>query len=305
MLPVVLCGNNAYSDQFQVFAHSFRKHNPDRRVVMFHSGDFNEALLARYGVESQIVHRLQGSSDRFNATHMHGALLRLVAFDWIRHNWNTNIIYMDLDILVCGSVDEADTIELSKDAPIAGVDEYHALCSRNGNTYYALHRPLYWYQRHLNRSYFNAGVMVVNTRWLQEKAIEKGFTSICECYEANEYKWSMADQDCLNYLAPNQVQLPRSLNAMPELSIWFLEDFVDSEKLTESIRNSNVLHWVGKMKPWSSARHGSHIDPDRLMMPMDLYLEACDEIKGALEPQFYRTVKINTTMWKSMKNTRC
>jgi len=302
MLPVVLCGNSAYSDQFQVFAHSFRKHNPSRMVIMFHAGDFDTALLDKYGVESQVVNPLEGSSDQFDSTHMHGALLRLVAFDWISKHWDTDILYMDLDILVCGPVDDADSITVTEDSPIAGIGEYHALKTVDGNTSYALHRPLYWYQRHINRTYFNAGVLVVNPKWLLNKANDKGYHSICNCYFKNKYKWSMADQDCLNYLSPNQIPLPRSLNAMPELSIWFLEDYVDHQKLTQSIRESKVLHWVGKMKPWSSSIHGSHTDPDRQMMPMDLYMATCEELRDHLEKGFYRTVKINATMWKSARN---
>ncbi|MCG3723680.1 glycosyltransferase [Vibrio cincinnatiensis] len=299
MLPVVLCGNSAYTEQFKVFAHSLRKHNPERRAVMFHSGDFNTELLKKYDIESQIVQPPEGTSDRFSDTHMHGALLRLAAFDWISHHWDNNILYIDLDTLICGSVNEADTIEVSKTAPISGISEYHALNTVNGNTLYALHRPLYWYQRHLNRSYFNAGVLVLNPVWLKNKATDMGYTSICHCYFENKYKWAMADQDCLNYLSPNQNLLPRTLNAMPELSIWFVEEYINDKELTQSIRESKILHWVGVMKPWSSAIQGSHTDPDRQMMPLDLYLETCEELKEELDSKFYKSVKINTTIWKS------
>ncbi|KUI97036.1 glycosyltransferase family 8 protein [Vibrio sp. MEBiC08052] len=302
MYPVVLCGNHAYKDQFQVFAHSFRKHNPDRKAVMFHTGDFDLSLLEKYQIDSQIVAPLDGTSDRFNATHMHGALLRLVAFDWLAEHWpEQTALYVDLDTLVCGDIAQADTIALTDDKPLAGIGEYHALSELEGNARYAEHRPLYWFQRHLNNTYFNAGVLVVNPSGLQRKATAKGYQSIAHCYTCNQYKWPMADQDCLNYLVPNQILLPRTLNAMPELSIWFLADRISFEHISEGIQDSTILHWVGTMKPWSASKQNNHTDPDRQMMPLDRYLATCDEIKDDLDKAFYRTVKINTTIWKSVR----
>lgn len=300
MTPVIIAGNDAYTDQLKVWAHTFRKHNPDRPVLMFNTGDIDEEILSQYNIENRVVKALEGESPRFDATHMNGALLRLVAFQELGEEGVEKVIYMDLDILNLKPVDGLDELTPTHDAPCCGRWEYIALEeSALANAAYAANRPLYWFQRSLNHTYFNAGVLVVNPLRLNEKAQEEGFEDLCDFYSGNKYRYDLADQDCLNALSPDQQFIPFEFNAMPELSIWYVGGFIDEKRLEARIRDAAVVHWVGTIKPWSDPAEGSHMHTDRRLLPMDKYFEACTEIKSELTRKFYRWVRMNHGIWKA------
>lgn len=158
------------------------------------------------------------------------------------------IIYLDCDILVCGSLMKLWNNNL----------EDYALAGCLDEAYFEEEK----YQRlELDRtySYFNAGVLVINLNyWRNNNIVNKCFCLI----SGKSDKLLFHDQDTLNCVLAGRIKyLPFQYN----LQTGFLYknymfkhySHVVQRQVWEAIANPIVIHYSGCSKPWHS-RHSTH-----------------------------------------------
>ena len=136
------------------------------------------------------------------------------------------VIYMDVDMICLGSLDELWELDL-QGKPLAALEEKSDKIS-----------PLK--QELKSGRYFNAGLLVIDLAlWRERKLTER----VVECYQENTEKLVMLEQDALNLVldgdfAELPVRFNRQLEANNPLSaVWQPEDI--------------VLHFVNEAKPWT------------------------------------------------------
>ena len=136
------------------------------------------------------------------------------------------VIYMDVDMICLGSLDELWELDL-QGKPLAALEEKSDKIS-----------PLK--QELKSGCYFNAGLLVIDLAlWRERKLTER----VVECYQENTEKLVMLEQDALNLVldgdfAELPVRFNRQLEANNPLSaVWQPEDI--------------VLHFVNEAKPWT------------------------------------------------------
>ncbi len=151
------------------------------------------------------------------------------------------IIYLDTDIVVNGDISELFNIDL-KDNYVGGVF----------NIYY------YMYKKNLPamlqipdiESYFNAGVMLMNTKKMRED-------NLVEQLEKYIGKFSgSVDQHIFNKVCYGKiVNIPPKFNAtLNYVEMYkkpYAEYFYTKKEINEAIENPYVIHYTGIYKPWN------------------------------------------------------
>uniref|UniRef100_UPI003F4BCED4 glycosyltransferase family 8 protein n=1 Tax=Brachyspira catarrhinii TaxID=2528966 RepID=UPI003F4BCED4 len=132
------------------------------------------------------------------------------------------VLYLDCDIIVNDSLKELFEIDI--------------------NNYYILAvKDIYFIdsKKDINESYFNSGVLVINSKlWLENNVSE-----LFENYYLNNYKNIYTDQDVLNYCLKEKVKyLDDIWNYLPLKSLY----------TGKSIENIKILHYAASAKPWNS-----------------------------------------------------
>jgi len=142
-----------------------------------------------------------------------------------------NIVYIDSDIICLKdpTLEITKNIEnLRKNKKGIGVITEKEISSSNDDTFSRLD---------LKKSYFNAGVMLVDMDLWRERNIENELMKIMK---NNFEKIKFWDQDVLNiYFNGDFYELPKNLN---------FNAFDDS--LENDLQNIFFLHFVGSKKPW-------------------------------------------------------
>jgi lipopolysaccharide biosynthesis glycosyltransferase len=147
------------------------------------------------------------------------------------------VIYFDCDILCDIDIKELWNIDL-KDNMIAAVQESEKFLKR-------AHRyKVYQNLKIINENYFNAGVLVINLKFIKNK--ERFFENCMHCLK--EYpNLPYLDQDVFNKLFQKKcLHIPKKYNMM-----------IDNMEKDEKVRylfseeKANVCwHFAGKEKPW-------------------------------------------------------
>jgi lipopolysaccharide biosynthesis glycosyltransferase len=190
---------------------AFIKHN--NSVVFFY--DVDEAYVASFSSAN--------SDARYGLATYYRLLLPAMLPKAVK-----KVIYLDVDIIVVGSLGELYHTQVA-DVPVAAVPD-----------------PVEWDRPDLgvNREdYFNAGVLLINTDlWIKQEISYQAIAFLREFPEKATY----VDQDALNYvLINNWRKLPEKFNltyrAVPLQSRAASIDFVKSR---------TIIHYNEGAKPW-------------------------------------------------------
>lgn len=135
------------------------------------------------------------------------------------------LLYLDCDLLVLDDLRSLFDMDLGDNVIAAAKDR---------SEYYIKK----YYFRNI-QSYFNSGVLLINTKkWQEENILEKAKNFLEK--EKNIRKIKYADQDILNHLLESKwKQLDKSFNYQ-----------LDIYQKGGNINGIKVLHYVGKIKPW-------------------------------------------------------
>lgn len=186
------------------------------------------------------------------------------------------ILYLDVDMIVKGSIKELYETELGN-VPFAVCEDIYGII----NGFHEANKKRLGIPK--NYSYFNAGVMLYNLKWLRKtNAVEQMLENIYQNYERYEYN----DQDVMNemyydsliYVGWDQYNCPpvwcyinkdrlaegvlqfADYNVMREL-VKTPEGMMQKyQNVTRQIYdNAKIIHYLGKTKPWSATRENSKL----------------------------------------------
>lgn len=228
-----------------------------KRLYPLYVGDtFKSKVKSRNGINVETYYRILGIS--LLPEHME------------------RILYLDVDMIIKGSIKELYETELGN-APFAVCEDIYGII--NG-FHEANKRRLSIPERY---SYFNAGVMLYNLRFLREtKAAEQMLENIYRNYERYEYN----DQDVMNemyydrlvYVGWDEYNCPPiwcyiNKNRLAEGILEFAdynairELAKDPENMLRTYQNvtrqiydnAKIIHYLGNTKPWSITREESRL----------------------------------------------
>ncbi len=159
------------------------------------------------------------------------------------------LLYVDSDTLPLCDLAELYDIDL-EEAWIGGVRDYPLLARPEA----ARKRDVNYLQKQVGinnpgKTYFNAGVMLMNLAALREQHI--GAT---KCFDVLDsyvpgYKWK--DQDVLNILCRNHVKyLPIRWNLMRFVALQNIEEPPERELIQSEFDQPKIVHFAGDRKPW-------------------------------------------------------
>lgn len=163
------------------------------------------------------------------------------------------VLYLDSDILVKGDLSELVHMDLGENF-IAAVPELIS----------GWHPEL---PLALKGSYFNSGVMLINTPLWKQKDIA---ARVIHFSESNPHFVRFADQCGLNVCIQDEwVRLPLKFNAQ---SILFEEEFkanelISLQEVETTIKQPIIVHYTGSNKPW----HMGNKHPYRWQYWQNLY----------------------------------
>lgn len=205
------------------------------------------------------------------------------------------ILYLDVDIIIRGSLMKLYETELGEAAFAVCEDIYGIINGFHEANKKRLSIPQQY-------SYFNAGVMLYNLKYLREtNAIEQMLQNIYKKYERYEYN----DQDVMNemyydnvlYLGWDEYNCPpvwcyldkqkirqgvlefadyneiRRLAANPEIILETYQDIT-----MQIYQNAKVIHYLGNTKPWNKKRPESKV--------YEMFDEAYINIKVEMQQKF-------------------
>ena len=161
-----------------------------------------------------------------------------------------NIVYLDIDTLVCRDLAELYELDLGRNVLAAVAEE----CRETGR----MHDPI-WTNGLLDARagyYCNSGVLVMNVDAFRD---ERLLDRITAWYQANRTRVIRPDQDALNCLFWDRIVrlhprynhcdgwLERHLRENPRTAYWRGNE---RRKVLEAIDNPAILHFWGSKKPW-------------------------------------------------------
>lgn len=144
-------------------------------------------------------------------------------------------IYIDCDLIVLGDVSTLYQADLG-DLPLGAVTD-------QGMAYHIIHTPTdrqYFYdvlQLNDKHRYFNAGVLLINTKYWREHHVAQQCIDTMERFEKLLYQ----DQCVLNVIFKNQVFYLDTA--------WNVTRDGDTSSLP---LNPHIIHYTGELKPWNT-----------------------------------------------------
>jgi lipopolysaccharide biosynthesis glycosyltransferase len=178
------------------------------------------------------------------------------------------VLYLDVDMVICGSVRELWDTDISEVAVGAVPDCFHQDIHETNRIGYEVGLGI-----------FNSGVLLINLNYWREHDVLKEFVAY-----ANKAKDHLKyhDQDVLNYVfRHNKKELPIRFN-LQTIHMYYDRfrylHFRLIEEVEEAFRHPVIIHYTGPEKPW--------------------YINAYHPLKGYFEK--YRQL----TPWKDKPLTR-
>lgn len=205
----ILIHNPHLNFKFYIFTDHFNLLGFDT-IIKLHKN----VCIDVYQLNTSIFSQLQSNS-RFNT-----AIYYRLAIPEILQNIESEILYLDADIVCNGALDDLLNIQLN-DSIIAAVADKGFTALEKSNL-----------GLKSDSQYFNSGVMLINTQnWIKFKVFEQ-FQSVI-----TSRKFNFPDQDALNIILENKVFfMPAKFNDMHQ-----------------NIDNATFIHFVSSPKPWTIA----------------------------------------------------
>jgi lipopolysaccharide biosynthesis glycosyltransferase len=165
------------------------------------------------------------------------------------------VIYLDADLVVLGDLSDLAAIDLGGKT-VGAVMDFAIRRWGGPRTCEALKSQ----RQHADRSYFNAGVLVIDLdAWRRKRVRDLAVRFLFE----NQGRIHCWDQDALNHaLGGDWCELDPRWNRM---CYWERQEFPDppfSDEVMASLSTPNIVHFTGRRKPWNDDRHEarSHFD---------------------------------------------
>ncbi len=248
----IACGiDNKYTEHCGVLMISVFENNKDKEIC-FHilSSDLNSSnkkkltdIANRYNCYIEFYHvdqSLLKDCPIQESDYLTIATYNRLIIPWLLPKNIDKVLYLDCDIVVCGSLCELWDFDITSSAVGAVYDKRFA----NIQNY---NRLDYDY----SLRYFNAGVLLMNlSYWRENKIAEEIFKYISQ----NSKYLKFHDQDALNYvLRERKISLPMQYNVQSD---FFLEEppFAPKEfwiDMHSAARNPIILHFTDPVKPWN------------------------------------------------------
>ncbi|MDD2233363.1 MAG: glycosyltransferase family 8 protein [Desulfitobacteriaceae bacterium] len=170
---------------------------------------------------------------------------RLLAFKFLPQNLE-RVLYLDPDILILNSIKSLYELEMK--------DYLYAATCHNMS-----------FIREINKirlkpyeidEYYNSGVLLMNLG-LQRQVLHED--DIYEFIDNNQLKLIMPDQDVLNALYPKKIKgLDRKIYNYDARRYLYYKLTTDGKwNMDNVIRNTVVLHFCGRKKPWQESYTGT------------------------------------------------
>lgn len=252
MNHILCCINDAYAQHCAVLLASLFENNKDVDLTIHvfsfslneESQDKLRNITKSYNQEIsiQIINKPIFELPNLNNHYISAeTYIRLFAALYLDSSID-KILYLDVDMVVVGSIKELLSLDLSNkligaimDSPEKGRNQRLNIPNKYG--------------------YFNAGVLLINLKkWREENYTQKCIDYICK----NASLIVQHDQDVLNALAFNQwLRIDFKWNM---LNTFFLyPPRIDSglrETLNKSKNDTRIVHFSGGVKPWTAwTRH--------------------------------------------------
>ncbi len=157
-------------------------------------------------------------------------------------------LYLDCDIIVCGSISDLYNIDINNYAIAAATDEDYSSLSKFERLSY---NP--------QLGYFNAGVLLINMKYWRENNISE---KCIDYIKENPEKCLFHDQDAMNKIlckCKKEIDIKYNFQTGFILANEFRK--INCKNLSDKIndvasKNSYVvIHYTGYNKPWKASRH--------------------------------------------------
>jgi lipopolysaccharide biosynthesis glycosyltransferase len=158
------------------------------------------------------------------------------------------VVYLDADLVVLGDLSELASVDLGGKT-VGAVMDFAIRRWGGPRTCPALKSQV----QHAERSYFNAGVLVIDLdAWRRKRVRDSAIRFLFE----NQGRIRCWDQDALNHaLGGDWCALDPRWNRMCS---WERPEFADppfSDEVMASLSTPNIVHFTGRRKPWNDDRH--------------------------------------------------
>ena len=312
---ILVASNSSYLPFLKVMLHSlFEQHMQDDMDIYLPYEDMAEeeldnlkGFISGYRQKNLVTIKIgDGFKNRVEA---HNGIsidtyYRILAINLLPDSVD-KILYLDADMIVKGSIKELYETDI-EGMPFAVCEDILGILNdfHEANKYRMSIPERY--------SYFNAGVMLMNIKYLKETgAAEAILDRIYSGYERYEYN----DQDVLNemyydslvYIPWEKYNCPPALYIKSRITGEYLSyaaiktaDETDIENLTQEVRDKAVIiHYMANTKPWSANRDESAV--------YDIFDPAFFEARknAGLEPDYGWLFKLYAANNYSAEYLRC
>ena len=237
--------NDAYIPCMNVMLTSLLHSNPKNtfRVFLLHSNISKEKL-------SQTEEILQGRGELIpitaSAEELQGAptssrypleiYYRIFAVDYLPRSIN-RVLYLDPDVIVNGSLDKLYTMPM---------DGYFFAAASHVNAFLQKMNKVRL-DMDENSPYINSGVMMMNLELLRK---EQDRDAVFRYIEEHKNTLILPDQDVISSLYGHQIIPLNPYRYNMTERLWLLHSHDEAITLDWIRKNSTIIHYCGRNKPW-------------------------------------------------------
>lgn len=239
-MNVLLTVNEGYLNAVETLVYSLRKNTEQSLVIYLLYNEIEDvklsklerfindkcrAVLKTYRVKNNFFDKLP-VSDHFNPI----IYYRLMAQDIIPENIS-RILYLDVDIIINGNIDEFYERDFQGKGIIACLNKDFELENK---------KRLGLKE---DSCYVNAGVILFNLDFARKKI---PYEVVVECIEKNISRLRWYDQDVLNILYEDHMICLKD----NKYNLQVTKDFGCDKSIEKKLENTRIIHFTGSLKPW-------------------------------------------------------
>lgn len=289
---IVVAFNAAMEDAAIVALHSLFKNGnlqQPSQVVAFVDEDVNKERFKEFPITVREVDMEDKGyapiRQQHDADFMRGASLALRAYDTLYDEGFDRVVWLDVDVMVLGSVDELLRFNLGE-TPIAACKDYQGdmlTVLRNDPDLVYKSGDLF------GNIYFNTGIMAIDLQkfYTHPKIHEVGLVGL---YNELGHNFAFMDQCLFNVLVDYPTVLPQKFNWFPDWNVGIKDNREEIQSKHISNQDVRVVHFVGHLKPWVKEEAVWWL---REQQRIGTYVGLVEEIADKLTPSFVETVKTN------------
>lgn len=241
MINLLISVNRQYLDKAVTMLHSFKRKNDEETTVYLinHSLESAEIQIFRSNIEKSVRMNLKvievsnrlfdqlPCTDRFSVEMYYRVIAQFLLPVHVKR-----ILWLDADIIICGSVHEFYHQNFN--------NSLMAVCpdvNSEGEEISRIKKDLGLPKEHV---YFNSGVLLLNVDALR---ISTNIKEIVQIAQKISPYYVYPDQDLLNYLYCGKVKYCDQLKYNCQVNIF-------NSLSSEQVKDISILHYAGHKKPW-------------------------------------------------------